>query len=69
MARSDAYVDFGLEQLGPYRLIYQGAALRAVPDRTQAAFGQPMLNRTAEIESRRRQADPIADPPRAALLI
>ena len=72
VARSDAYVDFGLEQPGPYRLLYQGVALRAVPDRTQAAFGQPMLDRTAEIVGElviAKQADPVADPPRTALLI
>ena len=72
LARSDAYVEYGLNQPGPYRLLYQGVALRAVPNPTQAAFGQPMLDRTAEIVQEiaaADQADPIADPPRTALLI
>ncbi len=72
VTRSDVYVDFGLRQPGPYRLLYQGVALRAVPDRRQAAFGQPMLDRTAEIVGElvaAKQADPVADPPRTALLI
>ena len=72
VARSDAYIDFGLQQPGPYRLLYQGVALRAVSDPTQAAFGQPMLDRTAElVEAMQSEgsANPVADAQRTALLI
>jgi AcrR family transcriptional regulator len=72
LARSYAYIDFGLQQPGPYRLLYQGVALRAVSDPTQAAFGQPMLDRTAELVDAMEiegTANPIADAPRTALLI
>lgn len=72
LARSDAYIDFGLEQPGPYRLLYQGVVLRDVAEPTKAAFGQPMLDRTAELVDEMQKcgtASPIADPPRTALLI
>lgn len=72
VARSVAYVTWGLAEPGAYRVLYGGRAVPRLPDPADAAFGQGMLDRTvelvAELEADGR-ASPVQDPQRTALLV
>ncbi len=72
LARSLAYVRFGLERPGHYKVLYEGRAIPRLDDPRLAALGQPMLDRTAELigEVRReRRAKPAGNAERLALLL
>ena len=72
LARSLAYVQFGLERPGHYKVLYEGRAIPRLDDPRVAAIGQPMLDRTAELIREilaRRRAKPAADAQRLALLL
>jgi AcrR family transcriptional regulator len=43
LARARAYVSWGLEHPGHYKVLYEGALLRRITDATQQAFGRPAL--------------------------
>ena len=73
MARSVAYVEFGVRQPGHYRVLYEGRAVPRLNDPRVAAFGQPMLDRTAqlirEISSSSKMTHVTDDVDRLALLL
>ena len=72
LARSLAYVRFGLERPGHYKVLYEGRAIPRLDDPRVAAIGQPMLDRTAELIREiltRRRAKPAVDAQRLALLL
>lgn len=72
LARSLAYVRFGLERPGHYKVLYEGRAIPRLDDPRVAAIGQPMLDRTAELIREiltRRRAKPAVDAARLALLL
>lgn len=51
LARARAYVRWGLEHPGHYRVIYEGALLRRIEDPAHPAFGRPaMLALVADLE-------------------
>jgi AcrR family transcriptional regulator len=71
-ARSHAYVRWGVEQPGAYRVLYEGRALPSLSDPREVTFGQAMLDRTTElIEALARggRADPVGGSERAGLLL
>ena len=49
LARSLAYVRFGIERPGHYKVLYEGRAIPRLDDPRVATIGQPMLDRTAEL--------------------
>jgi AcrR family transcriptional regulator len=52
LARARAYVTWGLEHPGHYKVLYEGALLRRITDPTQRAFGRPaMLALVGDLES------------------
>ena len=72
LARSLAYVRFGLERPGHYKVLYEGRAIPRLDDPRLAALGQPMLDRTAELlrDVRREcRAKQTGDAERLALLL
>ena len=72
VARSVAYVAWGLAEPGAYRVLYGGRAVPRLPDPADAAFGQSMLDRTGELIAdlvADGRAEPVQDPPRTALLV
>ena len=72
LVRSLAYVRFGLERPGHYKVLYEGRAVPRLDDPRVAAIGQPMLDRTAELIRdilHARRAKPVADAQRLALLL
>ncbi len=72
MARSLAYVSWGLSEPGAYRVLYEGRAVPRLADPRSLTFGQGMLDRTielvAELETAGRAAPP-QPPERTGLLI
>ncbi len=72
LARSLAYVRFGLERPGHYKVLYEGRAIPRLDDPRLAALGQPMLDRTAELirdVRRERRGKQAGDAERLALLL
>jgi AcrR family transcriptional regulator len=72
LARSLAYVRFGLERPGHYKVFYEGWAIPKLDTPRVAALGQPMLDRTAELilgVLQERQAKQVGDAQRLALLL
>ncbi len=72
LARSLAYVRFGLERPGHYKVLYEGRAIPRLDDPRLAALGQPMLDRTAELirdVRRERRVKQAGDAERLALLL
>jgi AcrR family transcriptional regulator len=43
LARAHAYVSWGLDHPGHYKVLYEGALLRRIADPGQPAFGRPAL--------------------------
>lgn len=72
LARSLAYVRFGLERPGHYKVLYEGRAIPRLDDPRLAAIGQPMLDRTADLIRDVLQVSSVKraeDAPRLALLL
>lgn len=72
LARSFSYVDWGIANPGPYRVLYEGKAVNRLPDPREGAFGQPMLDRTEELIGellRDGAIRPTDGPKRASLLL
>ncbi len=72
LARSIAYVRYGVENPGHYKVLYEGRAVPRVDAPRVAAFGQPMLDRTIELVTELWNsglAAPVADPERTGTLL
>ncbi|MET7486795.1 TetR/AcrR family transcriptional regulator [Streptomyces sp. NPDC005538] len=72
VARSRAYVDWGIANPGPYRVLYEGQAINRLADPRAGAFGQPMLDRTEQIVGALERGgliDPVGGVQRASLLL
>lgn len=72
LARSLAYVSWGLREPGAYRVLYEGRAIPTLANPQDAAFGQIMLDRTnvliAELVAGGR-AHPVGGVERAGILV
>ena len=72
VARSLAYVRWGLREPGAYRVLYGGQAVPRLAEPRAMTFGQTMLDRTVELVALMLdagQAAPCADAERVGLLI
>lgn len=69
LARSLAYVRFGLERPGHYKVLYEGRAIPRLDDPRVAAIGQPMLDRTAVLIRQVARSVPSESADRLALLL
>jgi AcrR family transcriptional regulator len=49
LAHTQAYVRYGLEHSGHYKLLYEGRAVPRLADPRMAAFSQPLTARTTEL--------------------
>ena len=72
VARSFSYVDWGITNPGPYRVLYDGQAINRLTDPREGAFGQSMLDQTEHLVAELTQAgfvEPEGGPQRASLLL
>ena len=72
VARSVAYVTWGIAEPGAYRVLYGGRVVPRLPNPADAAFGQGMLDRTVELIAELEAdgaATPVQSPARTALLV
>ena len=72
LARSLAYVSYGIENPGYYKVLYEGRAVPRVDAPVVAPLGQPMLDRTIELVNElvaAQLAQPVADPDSTGLLL
>ena len=72
LARSYSYVDWGISNPGPYRVLYEGRAINRLGNPREGAFGQSMLDRTEQIVgelARSGSIEPEVGPQRASLLL
>ncbi len=72
LARSLAYVCYGIDNPGHYKVLYEGRAVPRVDAPEVAPLGQPMLDRTIELVNElvaARLAEPVADADRTGLLL